>query len=70
MNDRDRIALLQWALPRLNHRWEGYRRVRRQVCRRVAARMQILGLADMAAYRTRLEENPVEWTALRGWQTS
>jgi chemotaxis protein methyltransferase CheR len=65
MNDRDCVALLQRALPRLNHRWEGYRRVRRQVCRRIAERMQILGLADMAAYRKRLEEDPEEWTALR-----
>ena len=39
--------------------------MRRQICRRIAARMQILGLADMAAYRTRLEEDPAEWTALR-----
>jgi chemotaxis protein methyltransferase CheR len=65
MNDRDCVALLQWALPRLNHRWEGYRRVRRQVCRRIAERIQILGLADMAAYRKRLEEDPAEWIALR-----
>jgi chemotaxis protein methyltransferase CheR len=65
MNDRDCVALLQWILPRLNHRWEGYRRVRRQVCRRIAERMQILSLADMAAYRKRLEEDPAEWTELR-----
>ena len=65
MSERDCIALLQWALPRLNHRWEGYRRVRRQICRCIAARIQALGLANVAAYRTRLEENPAEWTALR-----
>lgn len=65
MNDRDCIALLQWVLPRLNHRWEGYHRVRRQVCRRIAARMQALGLADVDAYRARLEPDAAEWTALR-----
>lgn len=65
MSDRDCIALLQWALPRLNHRWEGYRRVRRQVCRRIAVRWQALGLADAAAYRARLEADPAEWTVLR-----
>lgn len=65
MNDRDCIALLQWALPRLNHRWEGYRRVRRQVCRRIAARMRTRGLSDASAYRARLETDPAEWTALR-----
>ena len=67
MSDRDCIALLQWALPYLNHRWEGYRRVRRQLCRRIAARIKVLGLADMPAYRRRLEENPAEWTALRSF---
>jgi chemotaxis protein methyltransferase CheR len=65
MNDRDCVALLQWALPHLNHRWEGYRRVRRQVCRRIIERTEALGLTDMAAFRTRLEEDPLEWSALR-----
>lgn len=65
MTDRDCIALLQWALPQLGHRWEGYRRVRRQVCRRIAARIQALGLADAAAYRRRLEDEAAEWDALR-----
>ncbi|WP_175463199.1 hypothetical protein [Nitrosospira multiformis] len=55
----------QWALPQLSHRWEGYRRVRRQICRRLAARIDALGLADMPAYRRRVEEDPAEWTALR-----
>lgn len=65
MNDRDCIGLLQWALPRLGHRWQGYRLVRRQVCRRIDARLQFLGLADAAAYRQRLETDSAEWTALR-----
>lgn len=65
MTDRDCIALLQWALPQLGHRWEGYRRVRRQVCRRVAARIGELGLADAAAYRRRLEDDAAEWDVLR-----
>lgn len=64
MTDRDCISLLQWALPRVGHRWEGYRRVRRQVCRRIAARIQSLGLADAAAYRQRLETDSAEWSAL------
>jgi chemotaxis protein methyltransferase CheR len=64
MNDRDCISLLQWALPRLGHRWRGYRLVRRQVCRRLDARMQALGLPDAAAYRQRLETDNAEWTAL------
>ncbi len=65
MNDRECVALLGWALPRLGHRWEGYRRVRRRVCRRIAARLRGLGLADAAAYRRRLEADPGEWAALQ-----
>lgn len=65
MHDRDCINLLQWALPRLGRHWRGYRLVRRQVCRRIDARIQSLGLADAAAYRQRLEMDSAEWTALR-----
>lgn len=65
MNDQDCVRLLQWALPRLGHRWEGYRRVRRQVCRRIDARIGSLGLADVAAYRHLLETERSEWAALR-----
>ena len=48
------VAFLQWALPRLGLRWAGYRKVRRQVCRRVRARVAALGLGDLDAYRGRL----------------
>ena len=64
MHDRDCISLLQWALPRLGHRWRGYRQVRRQVCRRIDARIQSLGLTDAASYRQYLETKPQEWKAL------
>lgn len=39
--------------------------VRRQVCRRIAARMRELGLPDAAAYRRLLERDPTEWDRLR-----
>ena len=65
MTDAECIALLQWALPRLEQRWEGYRRVRRQVCRRLAVRIRTLGLSDVAAYRARLEADPAEWVEFR-----
>jgi len=35
MNDRDCIRFLQETLPRLRLRWSGFRRVRRQVCKRL-----------------------------------
>ena len=41
MTDQDCILLLQWALPRLRLQWPGFRKVRRQVCKRVSSRMQV-----------------------------
>jgi chemotaxis protein methyltransferase CheR len=58
------VAFLQWALPRLGLRWAGYRRVRRQVCRRIARRIAELGLLGLDAYRERLETDSGEWAAL------
>ena len=64
MKDSDCVAFLQWALPRLGLEWRGFRKVRRQVCRRVAARVRSIGLADMAAYRERLASDRAEWPTL------
>jgi chemotaxis protein methyltransferase CheR len=61
VSDRDCTAFLQWALPQLELRWPGFRKVRRQVCKRVTRRIQDLGLADYAGYRARLEADPAEW---------
>jgi chemotaxis protein methyltransferase CheR len=62
----DGVAFLQWALPRLGRRWAGYRKVRRQVCRRVRQRASELGLDGYDAYRARLESDPGEWEVLDG----
>src|SRR4051794_33421873 len=59
------VAFLQWALPRLGLRWPGFRKVRRQVCRRIARRVAELGLADLDAYREHLLGHPEEWEVLR-----
>jgi chemotaxis protein methyltransferase CheR len=61
MRDVDCTAFLQWALPQLDLRWPGFRKVRRQVCKRLSRRMRELRLADFAAYRARLEADPTEW---------
>jgi chemotaxis protein methyltransferase CheR len=60
--DRCCVAFLQWALPRLGLRWAGFRKVRRQVCRRLRRRLGELELADLDAYREHLEAHPEEWT--------
>jgi len=64
VSDADCVRFLQWALPRLHLRWRGYRRVRRQVCKRLGRRLRELGLADLNAYRTRLENDASEWGRL------
>jgi chemotaxis protein methyltransferase CheR len=59
-------AFLQWALPRLGRRWAGYRKVRRQVCRRIRHRIEALGLDGFDGYHRYLEDHPGEWEALDG----
>ncbi len=58
------VEFLQWALPRLQLRWEGFRRVHHQVCKRIGRRLQELKLPDPVAYRTYLEAHPGEWDVL------
>ncbi len=55
---------LEWALPGLGLSWRGFRRVHRQVCRRIARRLADLHLPDCPAYRQYLEAHPAEWTLL------
>jgi chemotaxis protein methyltransferase CheR len=64
MDDAECTALLQWALPRLRMRWPGYRKVRKQVCKRISARLRELGLDEADAYRLYLAHNPSEWSML------
>lgn len=61
VSDTDCTAFLQWALPRLELRWPGFRKVRRQVCKRLRARTRDLGLDNYSAYQARLEADPSEW---------
>lgn len=64
MTDAECVALLQWALPQLHMRWPGFRKVRRQVCRRIDRRRAALGLPDVASYRELLERHSDEWAVL------
>jgi chemotaxis protein methyltransferase CheR len=64
VTDADCVAFLQWALPGLGLRWSGFRRVRRQVCKRIARRLLALGLPDLSAFRERLQNEPKEWHSL------
>jgi chemotaxis protein methyltransferase CheR len=64
VTDRDCVEFLQWALPRLRLQWSGFRKVRRQVCRRLHRRIGELGLPDLDAYRERLARDQSEWARL------
>ncbi|WP_224362827.1 CheR family methyltransferase [Hyalangium versicolor] len=64
MTDRECVELVQWAAPRLRLRWEGFRRVRGQVCKRIGRRVKALGLEGVGAYRARLEVDEAEWAVL------
>lgn len=67
MKDSECIAFLQWALPRLQLRWSGYRKVRRQVCKRIDRRIRSMGLEGIDAYRRLLETDASEWSVLDGF---
>jgi chemotaxis protein methyltransferase CheR len=64
MEDKSCIAFLQWALPRLHLRWQGIRKVRRQVCKRIDRRIALLHLDSVQSYAVFLDKNPPEWTVL------
>lgn len=66
MNDEACIEFLQWALPRLEMRWDGFRKVRHQVCKRINRRLQTLQLGDIAAYQGYLLQHREEWPVLDG----
>ena len=58
------IQFLQWALPRMRMRWAGFRKVRKQVCKRIRRRMATLGLKAYEDYQRWLEAHPKEWSVL------
>lgn len=64
MTDQRGVEFLQWCLPKLGYQWKGFRKVRRQVCKRIKARLLDLDLKDYFAYRTYLAHNEAEWNTL------
>ena len=64
MKDTECVAFLQWALPRMNMQWPGFRKVRRQVCKRITKRLKELSMGDVSAYRDYLERCREEWAVL------
>lgn len=66
MRDEDCVAFLQWALPRLRLRWAGYRKVRRQVCKRIQRRIDALAIT-LDDYREQVIGDPTERRRLDGY---
>ena len=64
MRDAEGVQFLQWCLPRLRLRWEGFRKVRRRFYKRIDERMRELGLTTITDYRTYLEDHTTEWSIL------
>jgi chemotaxis protein methyltransferase CheR len=57
-------AFLQRYLPQMGFRWPGFRKVHKQVCRRLSRRMNELGLSGFPAYTCYLRDHPEERQAL------
>ncbi|OOZ36532.1 CheR family methyltransferase [Solemya velesiana gill symbiont] len=66
MQDTECVSFLQWALPQLQMRWPGFRKVRKQVCKRLSRRLSELDVADIEAYKQYLASHPDEWKRLDG----
>lgn len=67
MTDAECVAFLQWALPQMRMRWAGFRKVRRQVRKRLSRRLRELGLASLGDYKEHLGAHTEEWTVLDGF---
>lgn len=61
MKDSECVEFLKWALPRIGMRWAGFRKVRRQVCRKIDRRIHELGFASVSDYIKFLERTSTEW---------
>ncbi len=55
---------LQHILPELGYRWTGFRKVHRQVCRKIHLRMQELSISNYRDYLHYLERHPPELNTL------
>lgn len=65
MSSNADVNFLQWALPRMAYRWEGFRKPRGQVLKRIRSRIQELELSGgYAEYREYLKKHPAEWKVL------
>jgi chemotaxis protein methyltransferase CheR len=60
IHDDDCIRFMQKLLPELGYRWKGFRKVRKQVCKRIRHRLRELDLPDLSSYHQYLEKHREE----------
>jgi chemotaxis protein methyltransferase CheR len=60
MNNDNCVQFLQEYLPKLGYRWKGFRKVRKQVCKRIRHRLRELNLSDISSYHQYLESHREE----------
>jgi len=64
MKDDECVRFLQWALPRLQMRWAGFRKIRSRVCKRIQRHVNQLHLTSLMEYQTYLQAHAEEWYKL------
>jgi len=61
MEDDVCVRFLQWLLPQLRMRYPGFRKARKQVCKRIQSRIKQLSQSDVKAYQNYLKNHLEEW---------
>jgi chemotaxis protein methyltransferase CheR len=64
MKDEHCVRFLQWVLPHLRMRWPGFRKVRKQLCKRIDRRLRDLNLPSVEEYQAYLNLHTDEWQYL------
>lgn len=67
MSDKHSIhctEFLQWALPQLGYRWQGFKKVRKTVCKKINKRLSELELKGHYEYQQYLQKQDDEWQVL------
>jgi chemotaxis protein methyltransferase CheR len=62
--EREGVAFLRWAIPRLGLRYEGFDNPRGQVLKRILRRARALGVDGFAGYRAYVEQHDGELPVL------
>ena len=64
MSDNAYVQFLRVSLPRFGLRWQGFRKVRGQIIKRIKRRLQALQIQNLAGYAAYLDTHPAEWRVL------